>query len=137
VHLDLDLTVAATGLAASAAHVEGEAPRPVAAQLRLRGERVELADVSEEIGVGGRVGTGRAADRRLVDVDDLVEGLDALDLVVRTRLDPRPLQAIGQSLVDDLVHQRRLARARNAGHANELPERELDVDPLQVVLARA
>jgi len=32
------------------------------------------------------------------DVDDLVEGLDALDLVVRTRLDPRPLQGLARAL---------------------------------------
>jgi len=42
----------------------------------------------------------------LVDVDDLVEGLDPFDLVVRARLDPRPLQAVGERFVDDLVHER-------------------------------
>ena len=137
VHLDLDLAVAAAGLAAAAADVEGEAPRPVAAHLGLGRQRVELADVGEELGVGGRVGARRAADRRLVDVDDLVEGLDALDLVVGAGLDPGPLQPVGERLVEDLVHERGLARARDAGHADELAQRELDVDRLQVVLAGA
>ena len=39
--------------------------------------------------------------------------------------------------IEDVVHERRLAGARDAGHRDEHAERELDVDVLQVVLARA
>ena len=57
--------------------------------------------------------------------------------VVRARLDPRAVEPVRERLVDDLVHERRLAGARDAGDADELADRELDVDPLQVVLRRA
>src|SRR5581483_9019457 len=51
VHLDLDLAVALARLAAAAAHVEREPAGLVAADLRLGRERVELADVVEELRV--------------------------------------------------------------------------------------
>jgi hypothetical protein len=86
VHLDLDLAVAAADLAAAALDVEREAARLVAARARLGGLREEVADHVEQAGVGGRVRARRAADRRLVDGDDLVELLDPLDLAVRARL---------------------------------------------------
>ena len=73
VHLDLDLAVAAADLAAPALDVEREAPRLVPARPRLLRARVEVADVVEQPDVGGRVGPRRAPDRRLVDVDDLVD----------------------------------------------------------------
>ena len=42
-----------------------------------------------------------------------------------------------QVAVEDLVHERRLARARDAGHADEEPERQVHRHVLEVVLARA
>src|SRR5581483_7494099 len=56
---------------------------------------------------------------------------------MRAGLDPRPIQPVGERLEDDLVHERRLPGAGHAGDADELPDRELDVDALQVVLRRA
>ena len=53
--------------------------------------------------------------------------------VVLARLDAHPVEPVRERLVDDLVHERRLARAGDAGDADELPDRELDVDVLQVV----
>ena len=79
VHLDLDRAVARARLAAAALHVEREAPGLVAADLRLLRGREQRADLVEHAGVGGRVRAGRAPDRRLVDVDDLVDVLGALD----------------------------------------------------------
>ena len=88
VHLDLDHAVALARLAAPALDVEREAPGAVAALARRRHAGEELADRREEPGVGRRVGARRAADRALVDVDHLVEVLDAADRVVRRRLEP-------------------------------------------------
>src|SRR5918998_2004562 len=102
-HLDLDLAVAAAYLAAPALHVEREAPRLVAARPRLLRARVELADVVEEPDVGGRVGARRPADRRLVDVDDLVDLVEAVDPPVRARPLLRAVEAVGHGLVEDLV----------------------------------
>ena len=85
VHLDLDDAVALAGLAAAALDVEGEAAGLVAARLGLRQAGEPVADRREGAGIGGRVGARRAADRRLVDVDDLVEEFEALDAVVLGR----------------------------------------------------
>ena len=51
--------------------------------------------------------------------------------------DAHPVEPVRERLVDDLVHERRLAGAGDARDGDELADRELDVDPLQVVLARA
>ena len=67
----------------------------------------------------------------------LSKHLDALDVVVLAGLDAHLVEPVGERLVDDLVDERRLARARDAGDADELADRELDVDPLQVVLGGA
>ena len=137
VHLDLDLAVALAGLAAAALDVEAEAAGLVAARSRLLGLGEELADVVEDAGVGGRVGARRAADRRLVDVDDLVDLVEAVD----------PVVGAGRSF----AWCRRLATAwcRVSLTRVDLPEPETpvtqqktpsgnrDVDVLEVVLAGA
>ena len=138
VHLDLDLPVALAGLAAAALDVEAEAAGLVAAQLALGRLREELADVVEHAGVGGRVAARRAADGRLVDVDDLVEVLGAVDAVVLAGAQlGAPVEARRHALVQDLVDQRGLAGAGDAGDAGERADRERDVDVLEVVHARA
>ncbi len=91
----------------------------------------------EEVGVRRRVRARRAPDRALVDLDDLVEAVDPLDALVVARLRPHAVQPVRERLVEDLVHERRLARARDAGDGDEPPHGEVDVDALQVVHRRA
>ena len=137
VHLDLDGAVAGAGLAATAGHVEREPAGQVAAHLGLVGLGEQLADVVEHAGVGGRVRAGRAADRRLVDVDDLVDLVEALDGLVAAGRRARAVDLLHQRPEEDVVDERGLARARHAGDGDEGAERELDVDVLEVVLAGA
>ena len=80
---------------------------------------------------------GRAADGRLVDVDHLVEVLHPLDRAVAARERLGPVQLLGQRAQQDVVDQRRLARARDTGDRDEAAEREGHVDVLEVVLAGA
>ena len=136
VHLDLDLPVAAADLAAPALDVEAEAARLVAARPRLLGLREEVADHVEQARVGRRVRARRAPDRRLVDGDDLVELLEAVDRAVRARALARAVQAVGDRLVEHVVDERRLARAGHAGDAGQHAQRDVHVDVAQVVLAR-
>ena len=136
-HLDLDVAVAGAGLAAAALDVEGEATGRVAAHSRLRDGREELADGREGAGVGGRIRARRAADRRLVDVDDLVDVLQAGDAVAVTGPVAGAVEDLRRLLVEDVVDQRALAGAGDAGDADELAERDRDVDVLEVVLAGA
>ncbi len=82
VHLDAALTFALAGFAASALDVEGEAARLVAALARLGEHREEVADGGEDAGVGCGVAARGAADGGLVDLDDLVDLVDADDAAV-------------------------------------------------------
>ena len=66
-------------LASSALDVEREAARTEAARARLGQHREQLADEREQAGVRRGIRARRAADRRLIDLDDLVEQIDALD----------------------------------------------------------
>src|ERR1700761_281597 len=77
IHFDAAQAVALAGLAAPAFYVEAEAAWFVAALARFGQHREEFANRSEDAGVGRRIRTRRAADRRLVDLDDFVDVLDA------------------------------------------------------------
>src|SRR5438105_3561893 len=136
-HLDLDDPVAGAGFAPPALHVEREATRCISAQTRLRHRSEELADRRKKPGVCRGVRTRRSPDRRLVDVNDLVDVLDALDLVVRSRPLLRARDDLREPAIKDLVDERALPGARYAGDRHELSERDPHVDVLQVVLARA
>ena len=105
--------------------------------LRLGHHREQLADEREHPGVGRRVRARRPADRRLIDLDDLVDELDAVDAIVRARLGGRPVDRLRQRPVQDVVDERGLARAADAGDRGQRAERNRDVDVLQVVRARA
>src|SRR5262249_10724542 len=102
----------------------------------------------EHLDVRRRVGTRRTPDRRLVDGDDLIDVRDALDAVVgadqvlpavavllHVFLGPGTLAvALAQPFEEDVVDERALARAADAGAADEAAERHLDVDPLEIVV---
>src|SRR5262249_27629084 len=134
---DLDRAVTPAGLAAAALDVEREPPGLVAARLRLRRLRVQRTDVVEQARIRGGGGPRGAADRGLVDVDHLVECLEAVHPAVRARLDTAARDAVRERLVHDLVDERALARPRDAGDADQLADGQLHVDRLEIVLGRA
>src|SRR5262249_5588243 len=104
-----------------------------------------------------RIRTRRAADRRLIDVDHLVDMVDAGDVLVLADLPGgafvlfvavlmlvigRLWPATGQeflleALFEDVIDERGLARAADAADADEQAERDLDIDVLEVVVAGA
>ena len=136
-HLDLQDPVALAVLAATALDVEAEAAGLVAADARLGDAGEELADRAEQAGVRRRVRARRPADRALVDLDDLVDVLDAGEAVVRPDRLARAVQLAGEGPVEDVRHERRLAAPGHAGDRGERPERHREVDLAEVVLARA
>jgi hypothetical protein len=77
VHLHLDLPVSLTLLATPTANVEGESARQVAPHPSLGEAGEQVADLIEDLGVGGRIRARRTADRSLIDIDDFVEMLEA------------------------------------------------------------
>ena len=82
VHLDFFLPITSTSVAASAFDVEAEAAALVAVHSRLREVGERGSDEVEDFGVGCRVGARSSSDRLLVDLDDLVDPLKAIDGVV-------------------------------------------------------
>src|SRR5690606_18194848 len=107
------------GLAAAALDVEAEAAGAVAARLGLGQARIPVADRAEGSGIGGGVRARGASDRRLVDVDDLVEMLQSLDAVEGGGGVGRIVQTPRGGLVERLDSKGRLAAARHAGDAGE------------------
>ena len=135
-HLDLDEPVALTGLAASTLDVEREAAGLIPAHPRVGRPGHERPDQGEDAGIRGGVGARGAPDRGLVDVDDLVEVLGALDAVVLAGALLGAVKHLGEGPVQDVVDQGGLARSRDARHRREGPQRDLDGHALEVVLAR-
>ena len=86
-------------------------------------------------GVGRRIGARRPADGLLVHGHDLVEAVDALDPLVGADGLTGLVELVLQGLVEDVVDERALARAGDAGHGRHGRERDADVDRLEVVLA--
>ncbi len=136
VHLDLDETIALAGLAAPTLHVEGEASRAVTAQLRLRHLGEEFPNGRKEPRIRRRVRARGAPDRRLVDIDDLVEVLEAGDALVGAGDDARAEEMARKRLLEDILHERALARPRHTGHRHEEPKREFGRHVAEVVLLR-
>src|SRR5699024_7065866 len=83
--------------------------------------------------VGGRVRAWRAPDRALVDVDHLVVEIQPRVALVRRRRLGGAVEFARQQLVERVVDQRRLARARHPGNADEQAGRQLQIDVLEVV----
>ena len=136
VHLDLDRAVTGAVLAATTLDVEGEPARLVAAHLRLRCLGEQPTDVVEDAGVGGRVRPGCPPDRRLVDVDHLVDVVDTADRAVPTGDLAGVVELLGQCGVEDAVDQGGLARPGHTGDRDQLAQRDVDAHALQVVLHR-
>ncbi len=96
----------------------------------------ELADRREETDVGGRIRARRTADWALVNLNHLVDLVEARDPIVRPWSLFRAVQPARERLLQDVGDEGALAAPRDARHGNEFAEREGDVDLAQVVLPR-
>ncbi len=134
-HFDFDDPAALARFAPAALDVEREPAGGEAPHFRILSGCVQLADVREHPRIGGRIGTGSTADRRLIDLDHLVQLFDSLNLFARAGMGFCPVQPRSKLLVEDLVDQRGFSRTGNPGDADELAQRNIDVDIFQVVLA--
>ena len=83
IHFDAAEAVALAGFAAAAFDVEAETAGAIAAFARFRKHGEEFADRGEHAGVGGGIRTRRAADGRLIDLDDFVDVFGADQFTVR------------------------------------------------------
>jgi len=95
-----------------------------------------LADGIKRLDVGHRVGTRRAADGTLVHQQHVVDLAVAHDLVKGVGVRRLLAFAAAQGAVQGLLHEGALARAADARHQTEHPQRKIDIQVLQVVAAR-
>src|SRR5580698_8289413 len=135
VHLDALQAIALAGFAASALHVEAEAARLVTALARFGQQGIEIADRREQAGVGRRIRTGCAADRRLIDTDYFIDIRDAGNLPMRAGRFVGTIDLVRQRAIQNVIYERRLSAAGYAGHNDQTPQREVDVEALQIMLA--
>ena len=86
IHLNGLVAVAVTCLAASAGDIERETSGLVAADFRFGQIYKEVAYIGKNAGICRRIGTRRTAERRLVDSDNLIDIVNALNRLIRQRL---------------------------------------------------
>ena len=123
-HLDLDHAVALAGFAAPTFDVERESARAIAARLGVGEVGEPLADRCEGARVRRGVRARRASDRRLVDVDHLVEMLEALDSLMGARRFACAVEFARGRLENGVDQEGRLAAAGDASDAREHADRQ-------------
>ena len=136
-HLDMLEAVPAAARAAPVAGVEAERPRRVAA---LDGDglgREALSDGVERADVARGVRTGGLADGRLVHEHQAAQRFEPVDRRMLARRLDSLSQMLARAAVQHVDGQGGLAGAADAGHADEAPERDVDVDAGEVVGAGA
>ena len=136
-HLEVLEAVPRAGGASSVRVVEAEPSGGIAAFPGERLGREELADRVEGADVARRDRAAGLADRGLVHQHHVRDRLHPVDPVVASRRLPRAAETLEEPAMADFLEQGRLPRAAHPGHADEPPEGDPDVDPLQVVLRRA
>ena len=96
----------------------------------------ELADRREEADVGGRIRTWCTPDWALVNLNHLVDLVEARDPIVRPWSLFRAVQPARERLLQNVGNEGALAAPRDARHGNEFAEREGDVKLAEIVLTR-
>ena len=122
VHFDLDDPVTLAGLAAPTFDVKGKTAGFVPARLGLGQASEPIADRSECARIGRRIGSRRAPNGALINVDDLVEMLQPFDRLTWRRRLPRTIQVHRRGFEQRLNRQGRFAPPRNARHTNKLAQ---------------
>src|SRR5271155_3549966 len=93
--------------------------------------------MGKQTGISRGIRAWRAPNGALIDMNDLVEMLDALERLVRAGALAAVIKLLRERAVHRVEHQRRFAGTRNAGDAGEDAERNRDGEIAQVVLTRA
>ena len=136
-HLDVLEAAAGAGRAATVARIEAEGACGVAAFLRHRCAGEQLADGPPGTDVAHGVRARAFADGRLVDQHDVRELRCAAQCGVLAHGQARFTQRLRNGAVQHIAYQRGLAGAADPRHANQMPQRDTNIDVLEVVLCSA
>src|ERR1700722_15617271 len=131
-HFYRDGAVALASFAAAAGDVEGKMAGGEAAPLGIGRGGKDFADGVEGFEISGRIRTRSAADGRLVNDDHFADVGVAFEAVAKF-LDTAARALCGERAVENVVHQRGLAGAADAGYHGERAERDHQVDVLKIV----
>src|SRR5690606_15607093 len=134
-HLDLDEPDPAALGTSSPSRVEREVARREYGRPRRLGLAEEAPHDLEDLRVRERVSARRPPDRRLIDEDDLIDEIEPIDRAAHLAFDGLA-HVTEPASPDDILDERALSRAGDAGDRGPAGERDVDVDPLEVVLAR-
>ena len=104
VHLQLVRAVSLARLTTPPGHVEAEAARFIRPQLRIGQHGIQVADQVEQFHIGRGIGTGCPANRRLVNVNRLVEIGKPFDVRVQPRLSQALVEIPVEGFPEDVVH---------------------------------
>ena len=105
VHLDPPQAVPLARFAPAPFHIEAEPAGLVSADPGLGQQGKKIADVAEEPGIRGRIGTRCAADGRLVYFDDLVHMFYSQDGVVFPGIRQCAVKLARERPVKDVTHE--------------------------------
>ena len=133
VHLDFLGALPLAVFAAAAFDIKAEASGFVSADLCLSRHRKQRPDQIEHAGISRRIGPRRAADGRLVDLDDLVDPGGADDILMLAGLFTGAVEFAFEALEQDFCHQRTLARTGHPRHTGQHPQREPDGDIFEII----
>ena len=124
-------------IAAATLYVKTKATLGVATNLAFGQATEQIANIVPNLGVGGRIATGRATDRRLVDFNHLVDVLEPFQMVELAHRLFGVVEHSGKFTTQNLVHESALSGAGNAGNYGKgTVQRDFHVDVLQVVFGR-
>ena len=98
-HFNLYDAVAAAGFTAAALYVKTEPAFAVSPCFCIRRRCKQIPYLVENTRIGRRIGTGRPADRGLVNCDDFIELVDAKYALMFSRYHPRSVQVPCQAFV--------------------------------------
>ena len=80
-----------------------------------------------------RVGTWRAADRRLIDINHFVDILQPTDRLVLQRHFPAAIEMPGKESIERLINEGRFARPGHTGDTGKHAQRDINIDILKII----
>ena len=104
-HFNPELAFPTAGFTATTLDVERKTPFIVSAQFRVWQAGEQIADHVEHARIGSGVRSRCASNRRLVDIDDLVEMFDALDTFMLAGISVRAHQLACQCVIENVDRQ--------------------------------
>ena len=115
-HLDLDNAVAAAGFTPAALYIKAETSLGIALCFGVGSGRKQIADQIEHPRISCRIRPGRSSDRGLIDGYDFIKQFYSFNSLVFSRNCSGAVQFLGQGFIQNLIHQRALARTGHSGH---------------------